>query len=74
MPTEFDDFSWNAKWDKISWKKGEKYKNAYILRRAMEKAWFYTISSEWRHYQTDIGRSTLNHLETEELSERWIIF
>lgn len=62
MPTKFDDFSWNARWDRITWNSGRKYENALILRKAMEQAWFYTIASEWRHYQIDKWRSTLKHL------------
>ncbi len=64
MPTWFDDFSWKATWSSIN-KLGSnnvKRKNAYILRKAMEQAWFYTISSEWRHYQIDKWKSTLSHV------------
>ncbi len=60
MPTKFDDFSGNAKRDKMS-TSNSKRKNAMILRKAMEQAWFYTIASEWWHYQTDQWKSTLPH-------------
>ena len=63
MPTKFDDFSWKAHWDSFSKKNDEKTKNAIKLRRAMEQAWFYTITSEWWHYQTDKWKSTLEHLK-----------
>lgn len=54
MPTKFDDFSWDGEWEKVNKKRGtDEFKNAYILRDAMEQAWFYTIRSEWRHYQID---------------------
>lgn len=55
MPTGFDDFSWKAKWESVNKlpKNDPKRKNAYILRDAMEQAWFYTIKSEWWHYQID---------------------
>ena len=59
MPTWFDDFSWKATWNSVNKlpKNNPKRKNAYILRDAMEQAWFYTISSEWWHYQIDAPRS-----------------
>lgn len=58
MPTEFDDFSWKAAWNSVNNlpKDDSKRKNAYMLRDAMEQAWFYTIWSEWWHYQTDAPR------------------
>lgn len=59
MPTWFDDFSWKATRNSVNKlpKNNPKRKNAYILRDAMEQAWFYTISSEWWHYQIDAPRS-----------------
>jgi len=59
MPTGFDDFSWKATWNSVNKlpKDDPKRKNAYILRDAMEQAWFYTIGSEWRHYQIDAPRT-----------------
>ena len=62
MPTWFDDFSWKARWDSFMKKKDKKTENAIKLRRAMEHAWFYTIKSEWWHYQIDQWKSTLEHL------------
>lgn len=65
MPTGFDDFSWKATWNEINKlsKDNPKRKNAFILRKAMEQAWFYTIGSEWWHYQTNTWKSTLSHLK-----------
>ena len=59
MPTGFDDFSWKATWNSVNKlpKDDPKRKNAYILRDAMEKAWFHTISSEWWHYQIDMPKT-----------------
>ena len=53
MPTCFDDFSWKARWESFIKNKDKKTENAFKLRYAMEQAWFYTIPSEWWHYQTD---------------------
>lgn len=71
MPTKFDDFSWNATWGYIKRKQWPQYKNAYILRRAMEQAWLYTINSEWWHYQTTAWAA---HLTDSDYRNMWINF